>query len=352
MFAQLYYPENTSPANVANDIQLALTGAASLSSFSAALDKTKSTLSTIVPATWEAQTVSTSRGDIANAGTVTTGGLKALRQPVSTASGVFKYLKFGFLVSSLSSTTHKLSLSSNIGKGISAGNLTETADTFETANTSFSASTNTAAALFSKAIKVTIHSSPSATLLAVGEDTFFEKMCFAVFDTENKFTDCDAGTYVPTALVRQTNPLVYGDIALQPVLYMLPYAKDGKVFYETTPNAAYGYVKGAFTVKGAVFDARTYHLISDAAYKFENFARAGTRYSLMPFGISQVEFRSTNTGPNDTNDQGRIGIPYSGITELSGVYLTNYYAFGHTGNFYETPQGTMCKFGNFMVGVQ
>lgn len=366
MFARLSYLTGTLPSSIVDDLVALLTGATSLSGLSARLDVPNSYLNAAVPGTWELVASPTTATDLYNATpTLCTGAVKLLRQTVKSKNSDYKYLKLA--VCNISSVGFLLA---NIGTNHSTGTLTTQANRTLVNNAlnlttaaGVPMSTNTAAALFARPVTITVHSSAGATLVLIGHSGGFnDKHAFSVIDFANNWAD--PSNFIPTAILGYCNPSNYGETIVLPPSADQPTGHEAGTPFMLCPGGAinlanYGSSSATAitpclqvypTIKDVAFSNSSLMYLCDPAYKFAGFKSTGTTYDMFPFGIGSVSAQSGATG---TTYEAKYSatIPYCDISNLTGVYLCNYYAFGQLGRVYQTPNGPMCKFGIFMASV-
>lgn len=331
MFAQLVYQTGASIANVMSDIAVVLTGGA-LSAASADLNQSSSNLNQEGGVASWVFVSNTNFADSQGLSTLTNISTKLFRQAASTSFGTQnKHLKLGFVTSG----TTQVRMGYNIVNGTDVGRPVELPSPYPiVANRA-----STSATVFNHAIKIQIYSSATATLInVINTSAFSIQPVLAMFDfplttphMELAGNICSVlgnaadfrGCMLPTTIVGKKFGLGGNDPDSS------CYARIGTPDYFDMSNKV------------------------KTNYTFEKNRRVGTKYPLFNFGVVSFEFMSQETLSQTyyTDNIFSHQIPYSSITDTCGVYMTNLYSFGDSGNFYNTQLGPMCKFGIFMVKV-
>lgn len=359
MFAQLTYGAGAPIANVLADIAVALTGggigdmSGSLNAGSSSIDNGPGGA-----ASWTFVSDASNLISDSNAFTsgVTSYGAKVFSQPATTSFGApDKFLKIGF--GAFSSTVPGTAIMiSYLGKGNSGGTIlngikTGSAGGYHCCN----AAGDIASSAFTQAMRFQIYSSPTATLINAAQGdlfSFYPTLCVMDFalaspDMEQAGNICtvltngNVGNNRSGVLTQHRNPI------------------GGYIPVTTVNGKAYG--TGTSTVAnnrtlvhiGTPEIANVIPHLLTPDYKYEGFNKIGTKYDLFNIGITKFFFYNGESASQVyyTTPLMTKQIPYSSITDVTGVYACHEEAFGNNGNFYQTPLGTMCKFGIFMVEV-
>lgn len=344
MFAQLTYDAGASLVNVLNDISIALTGG-STSSMSANLNQAQSSIDNVPGGapTWVAVTDPTNFSDNHSLSSTTYLGAKIVKQPASTSTGTpDKFLKFGFTNVTPAPTVVLFTI--NMGKANSSGSLSGDTKFFGYTHCTTEVGIRNGG-IFTGALRVQIYSSASATLIQIAHNDLFSfKPCLAVLDFPKNDADFATAGNICTVV---SNCVKQGDT--QNHMYITVSTLDGKSYPTDTTNSS----ERSSVFIGTPEISNVLDLLYNSNYKFEGFSTIGTKYDLLNIGVTKLNLVNTET-------QGQVWytdntlyrqIPYSSITDVTGVYGCHAEAFGKSGAFYDTPLGTMCKFGIFMVGV-
>ena len=371
MFAQLYYNQGSTPANIMADISSVLTGASALAGLSANLVQENSVLDAAVPGTWEFVADSTNVTDVSPiSSTVYTGGNKILRQPCASDPATFKYMKVALFKAG---TTYAVILA-NIGKSQTSGTLVDYAgrtvgaycrthrNCVDATDVKSGIAMN-ANGTIASTLKVTVFSDASITALAFTVDTFFDYCSFAVIDFQNNWADAVGilpSVVYGTQFKKTENEL----IGTNPMFALCKFTYGGQVYSINGTNGVNDTHDTIASLRASAagiacndnfryrIPASVYkYLLSHADYKFSDFKNTGTQYPLMPFGFNFVtgELNRT-TGTTTMYDALNFTVPFCPLNS-NGCYLTNAFSFGKNGITYKTALGTLAKFGHLMVKV-
>lgn len=349
MLAQFYYSEQTPPSAIMSDIRMALVGESNLSVFSDYIDKNKSHLNQTVKGSWFHLSSSSLTEDILGEAdcTLLENSSQTLRQLIQGTTS-YKHLKIQML-----SNGTKAMLVANIGQGSASGDLIDFANPcfnvsrFKPENMVSVSDSGTSATLV-KPVKLTIYSSPSATVICLAENTFKELFQFAVLNIADNFKDADAGTYMPVLHMPANNPPSWGEPADQPLMSFSPFSMDSSAYNGTTED--YGYITALPTVVNLSTDYKDSELLCSYKRRASNFSNTGKFYDTFNFGVCKFKVRSTKISPPFRHfDDGYLAMPYSPVD--TGVLLCNYYSFGPSGSFYRVSGVPYCKIGCLMLRV-
>lgn len=356
MFAQLTYPVGSTIASVVADISDLLTGA-QISALSAALDKGNSALNESAgaggPATWEFQSNSGSFADAFTGYTnqsVTVHGARVLRQLASTSFGTqYKFLKIG-LVSPGGSPT-SISFAMLLGKGQTSGNLTGTSKMYGvTASSIVGSRLTSSATVFQTSIYVQVYSSPSATLINIApSDRFSFVPCLALLDFAPVSPKLNIAGNLCTIISTAGVALNRNPSSSDYNAFISEVSVNGRTWSSPVVN---GNISGVSIGTPMIENVLQFNLREQ--YKFAGFSSLGSKFDLQNVGVTRFLCQYYDSVAGQiwyTNDLLLEQIPYSSITDISGVYGCNRFAFGDNGSIFQTPVGDMCKFGYFMVKV-
>lgn len=355
MFAQLTYGAGAPIANVLADIATALTGG-DIASMSASINAASSSIDNAPggPASWVFVADSTnviSDGNSFTSG-VTSYGSKVFRQPATTSFGApDKYLKIGF--GAFSATPAIAVMLSYLGKGAASGILQNASKTgnFQSC---WNAAGDISASAFTQAMRVQIYSSATATLINMAQGdlfSYFPTLC--VMDFARNSPDMELAGNICTVITNGNvgnNKSIATSGDRNNFAYVPVTTVNGKVYGAGTSTPTNN--KTVVHI-GTPEIANVIPRLMTSDYKFSGFNKVGTKYDLLNIGVTKFFFWNAETvvqvwySTHICTQQ----IPYSSITDVTGVYACHEEAFGNNGNFYQTPLGTMCKFGIFMVEV-
>jgi hypothetical protein len=352
MFAQLTYGASTPIAHVLADIATALTGGA-IGGMSASLNAASSSIDNgpggAASWTFVADSSSITADSNALSSGITSYGAKVFKQAASTSFGSQeKFIKIGF--GSATTAPNSGFLVGYLGKGGTA-TLTgaakfSTTGTWQCLNFAGTIASNA----FTQPMRVQIYSSPSATMIQMAQGDLFSYLpVFCVFDFARNSPDLELAGNLSTVMCNGNVGSSLGSTR-NSCAYMAETTVKGKVFGNGT---------GAPTTNRTLVHIGTPeianvipHLLT-TGFKYEGFNKIGTKYDLLNVGVTKFFFYNGDTMAQVwyTTNICSTQIPYSSITDVTGVYACHEEAFGNNGNFYQTPLGTMCKFGIFMVEV-
>lgn len=354
MLAELYYSGGAKFSDMVSDVKSVLTGQISLSNLSTSLDKQQSSLfSTDSLARWELVrdlgVYNSTHPDLFS-DTVTRPSLGGiiLRQPCTTATGTYKYLKL-LLVGDTSSSENNVWLAANLGKGAGAGNDLTDFHAPEYLDQACIPTTSildrTSGDISTKACRFTIYSSPSATLIAVAKTHILDtKPVLAVLD----FPKTLNADYCPT-LLNIMRPATTSNVSKAGSWSLPPVNMSGNT---------YGSISGSFAIPSIATTRHVLHSLDanfvsplvDASKRFAEFSSTSVKksYDVMNFGISGMHLQRVSGSDSFLDSQ---AVAYASITDATGVYLIHQLALGKSGNYYLTSKGRKCKIGHYLVEV-
>lgn len=346
MLATLSYDSGATFAHVCDDMMAALTGAVSPDGFSASCDKANSSI-VGTPGTWAVQAAAANSWSDTNLMLTTVPVARIIKQSASTSFGTQeKFLKFGF---ACNATTVVFGF--NIGSGSSGTSLTRNGRPTNNAHfvTGIGTRANTTDTSFNVPIRVQIFSNATATLINISQGSMLVTYpVMACFDFPKPPTYFDAVGNLCTVVGRPSNNSGLFAGVSAPAWHTNSLTVDGKQ-YGLSGGRADSTCSVVLSTP-EIYDIRSFVFLEN---KFEGFKKTGTKFFLMNFGVSAMALASQESQTQVWNTANYLNyqIPYSSITDITGVYLTNLAAFGKSGDFFSTALGTMCKFGCFMVKV-
>lgn len=346
MLAELSYPIGTQLYTVISDLGLVLSGTTDKNTLSVSLDKPNSSINTSkTTSNWSA--VSTVPTSIPSANHK--GGI-IIKQPCSTSPSHYVFMRMTALYNGIFSGIHVA-----YGKSVGANSslVPEAAYGTNNYNTPFIIPTTGTTPVISAPIKMIVHGSNTATIVAIDiNNSNNTRNLFAIMHT-------DLSTWYLKDTTSNVLPIVICsfDTTQGDYFWLMPPITMGIITYGATAtygdSTFEGMSKGSWckpmicspTIAYGVFST----LINSASYKFSNHKASGITYDVHNFGLNAVLMSVVDSSANVTYNPEIF--PYSSITDISKVYLTNVYAFGKSGRYYSTAIGTMCKFEQFMVEV-
>ena len=355
MFAELHYEAGASIVNLNNDIAAILTGS-TIAALSASVNKSNSTLDNSASvggaATWELVGSSTSVADFIHAYTnqsYASFGGNVLRQIASTSFGgnQYKYIKTSMVYGSATPTVIHLAI--GMGKGQSNGVMSGASKQYA-AYTTVIGGRASGGTTFSDSMYVQIYSSPSATLINIARsDRFSYVPVLAVLDFAPASPKLNVAGNLCTLITSCGPANTTSPNAQDYYAYIAETTVNGQIWSTPTTN---GTASAVFI--GTPELSNYFQFAMQEMYKFSGFSKIGSKFDLHNIGMTKFNCNYYDSVAGQiwyTNDLLLEQIPYSSITDISGVYGCNRFAFGNNGDVFQTPVGNMCKFGPFMVKV-